>query len=97
MQVAAKHHIRDFPTEGWDDAECERASYTLYKAVDVQGVEVVLSTSYLLARSRISYFVRVDYEGEGTCIARIEHYLKVVKRAVGMCSGLRLRTCSKPR
>ena len=88
MQVAAKHHIRDFPTEGWDDAECERASYTSYKAVEVQGVEMVLSTSYLLARSRISYFVRVDYEGEGTYIARVEQYLRVVKSSDG--SVLRL-------
>ena len=28
MQAAAKRHIGDFPANGWDDAECERASFT---------------------------------------------------------------------
>ena len=88
VQAAAKRHIGDFPADGWTEAECDRASYTSYKVVDVQGVEVVLSTSYLFAKSRISYFVRVDYEGDGTYIARIEHYLKVVHSGNG--SVLRL-------
>ena len=88
LQAAAKRHIEEFPADGWTEAECDQASYTSYKAVDVQGVEVVLSTSYLFTKSRISYFVRVDYEGDGTYVARIEHYLKVVNSGNG--SVLRL-------
>ena len=83
VQVVAKQHIADFATDGWNAAECERATYTTYKVVDIQGVEVVQSTSYRLARKRISYFVEVPYEGEGTYIARIRHYLKVVRSGNG--------------
>ena len=60
------------------EEDCGNATYTQYKAVDVKGVEVVQSMAYLMARSRISYFVRVDYADEGTYIARISKYLKVV-------------------
>ena len=73
---------------GWTAAACEQAAYTSYKVADIQGVEVVVSTSYALARSRVSYFVQVDYEGEGTYVARIEHYLKIVNGGDG--SVLRL-------
>ena len=44
--------------------------------MDVQGVEVVVSIAY--SNTRISYFVQVHYEGEGTYVARIEHHLQVV-------------------
>lgn len=83
LQGAAKKHLEDFPRAGWDAEACEQASYTLYKSADVQGVEVVLSIAYKQSRSRVSYFVRVHYEGEGTYVARIEHYLKVVNRGNG--------------
>lgn len=44
-----------------------------------------------MARTRISHFVRVDYEGEGTYLARISKYLKVRKRNEnGSFSVLRL-------
>lgn len=77
MQALAKMHIRDFPQEGWTEAACDNATYTVHKAVDVKGVEVVQSRAYLMARSRVSYFVRVDYVGEGTYVARINKYLRV--------------------
>ena len=51
----------------------------MYKAVDIKGVEVVQSIEYRMAKSRVSYFVRVDYEGEGTYVARISKYLKVAR------------------
>ena len=41
-------------------------------------MEVVVSIAYSSAKTRISYFVQVHYEGEGTYVVRIEHYLKVV-------------------
>ena len=44
---------------------------------------MVVSTSYALARSRVSYFIRVEYEGEGVYVARIEYYLKVVNSENG--------------
>ncbi len=74
--------MRDFDRreEGWTEAACDTAKYTLYKAVDVKGIEMVLSEAYLMARTRVSYFVRVDYEGEGTYLARISKYLKVSRR-----------------
>lgn len=75
--------MRDFEErleEGWTEAACDTASYTLYKAVDIKGIETVLSEAYLMARTRISYFVRVDYEGEGTYVARISRFLKASKR-----------------
>jgi hypothetical protein len=89
----AKAHLRDFERleEGWTEAACNAAKYTLYKVVDIKGIETVLSEAYLMARTRISYFVRVDYEGEGTYLARISKYLKVSKRNVdGTDSVLRL-------
>jgi hypothetical protein len=58
----------------------QHSKHILYKGVDVKGIETVLSEAYLMARTRISYFVRVDYEGEGTFLARISKYLKVGKR-----------------
>lgn len=78
----AKAHSRDFDRleEGWTEAACDTAKYTLYKAVDIKGIETVLSEAYLMARTRVSYFVRVDYEGEGTFLARISKYLKVSRR-----------------
>ena len=72
-----KLHIRDFPQDGWTDAACDTATYIVYKAVDIKGIEIVLSRAYLMARSRVSYFVRVDYEGERTYVARISKFLKV--------------------
>ena len=91
LQALAKLHIRDFPRDGWTDAACDAATYTVYKAVDIKGVEVVQSRAYLMARSRVSYFVRVDYEGEGTYVARINKYLKVARaNAEGGVSVLRI-------
>lgn len=74
--------MRDFDRrdEGWTEAACDTAQYSVYKAVDVKGIETVLLEAYLMARTRVSYFVRVDYEGEGTYVARISKYLKVSKR-----------------
>lgn len=85
--------MRDFERleEGWTEAACNTANYTLYKAVDIKGIETVLSEAYLMARTRISYFVRVDYEGEGTYLARISRFLKASKRNEdGSQSSLRL-------
>ena len=54
----------------------------------IQGVEAVVSTSYLLARRRVSYFVKVEYDCEGIYVARIRYFLKVVNPRNG--SVLRL-------
>lgn len=77
LQALAKAHLQDFPQDGWTEAACDTVSYALYKAVDIKGVEIVLSQAYLMARTRVSYFVRVDYEGEGMYVARVSKYLKV--------------------
>ena len=58
--------------------DCSTSTYFQYKQVDIKGIEVVQSMAYHKARSRISYFVKVVYEGEATYIARISKYLKVV-------------------
>ncbi|CAL8471876.1 g11418 [Coccomyxa elongata] len=79
LTALAERHIHDFPQAGWAAAACDTATYTVYKAVDIKGVEVVQSRAYLMARSRVSYFVRVDYEEEGTYVARISKYLKVTR------------------
>lgn len=80
LQDLARAYLQDFPQEGvWELNDCDTASYTEYKAVDIRGVEIVLSQAYLMARTRVSYFVRVDYEGEGTYVARISKYLRVSK------------------
>lgn len=72
--------MRDFQPPGWTVYDCSNAAYIQYKAVDIKAVEVVQSMAYLQAGSRISYFIRVDYEDEGTYIARISKYLKVVQQ-----------------
>lgn len=82
-QALAKAHLRDFDPEGWTPADCDTARYTIYKAVDIKGVEIVPSQAYLQARTRVSYYVRVDYEGEGTYVARISKFLKVSKAGAG--------------
>ncbi|KAK9918436.1 hypothetical protein WJX75_004081 [Coccomyxa subellipsoidea] len=81
---------RDFPQDGWTDAACDTATYTVYKAVDIKGIEIVLSRAYLMARSRVSYFVRVDYEGDGTYVARISKFLKVSRGDAEGGSALRI-------
>ena len=83
MQRAAERHVRDFQPPGWTVDACSNAAYFQYRAVDIKGVEVVQSMTYLQAKSRISYFAKVDYEGEGTYIARISKYLKVVPQDGG--------------
>lgn len=94
LQAPAKLHIHDFPQDGWTVTACDTAAYTVYNAVDImmiKGVEVVQSRAYLMARSRVSYFVRVDYDGEGTYVARINKYLKVARAtAEGDVSVLRI-------
>ena len=74
----AERHVRDFRPAGWSVEDCGQAAYLQYRRVDVKGVEVVQSMAYKQVRSRISYYVRVVYEGEATYIARILKYLKVV-------------------
>ena len=70
--------MHDFQPTRWTKEDCSNATYVQEKAIDIKGLEVLQSMAYLMPESRISYFVRVDYAGEGTYIARISRYLKVV-------------------
>ena len=65
--------MRDFQPPGWMEEDCGNVTYTQYEAVDVKGVEVVqsMAMAYSMARSRILYFVPVDYADEGTYIPHI--------------------------